>query len=43
LDHRTVHRFVKPEEEAMIKKRGKGLKRVGIEAGPSAEELKVGK
>ncbi|KAI9876656.1 MAG: Histone-lysine N-methyltransferase set9 [Pleopsidium flavum] len=34
LDHRTVHRFVKPEEEAMIKKRGKGLKRDGIEAAP---------
>lgn len=42
LDHRTVHRFVKPEEEAMIKKRGKGLKRVGIEAGPSAENSRSG-
>ena len=25
MDHRTVHRFVKPEDEMRIKKRGKGL------------------
>lgn len=25
MDHRTVHRFVKPEQEARIRKRGKGL------------------
>ena len=27
MDHRTVHRFVKPEEEATVKKRGRGLVR----------------
>lgn len=27
LDHRTVHRFVCPEEEAQVKKRGRGLER----------------
>ena len=26
-DHRTVHRFICPEEEALVKKRGKGLER----------------
>lgn len=25
LDHRTVHRFLRPEEEALVKKRGKGV------------------
>lgn len=25
LDHRTVHRFLRPEEEAQVKKRGKGV------------------
>ncbi|MCJ1478156.1 Histone-lysine N-methyltransferase set9 [Lambiella insularis] len=25
MDHRTVHRFIKPKEEARIKKKGKGL------------------
>lgn len=27
MDHRTVHRFIKPEEEAMVKKRGRGIER----------------
>ncbi len=25
LDHRTVHRFLRPEEEALVKKRGRGV------------------
>lgn len=25
MDHRTVHRFIKPAEERRIRKRGKGL------------------
>ncbi len=25
MDHRTVHRFIKPEEERRIRKRGRGL------------------
>lgn len=28
MDHRTVHRFIKPEEEALVKKRGRGVERV---------------
>ena len=27
MDHRTVHRFIKPEEEALVKKRGRGVER----------------
>ena len=27
MDHRTVHRFICPEEEAQVKKRGRGLER----------------
>lgn len=27
LDHRTVHRFIKPEEEALVKKRGRGVEK----------------
>jgi histone-lysine N-methyltransferase SUV420H len=26
LDHRTVHRFLRPEEEALVKKRGRGVR-----------------
>ncbi len=37
LDHRTVHRFVTFEEEATIKKRGKGLKRDGVEMTPPVD------
>lgn len=33
MDHRTVHRFILPEEEAKIRKRGKGLL-----GGPSATD-----
>ena len=33
LDHRTVHRFLRHEEEALVKKRGKGVQ---IPAGASA-------
>ena len=40
MDHRTVHRFVPPEEEARIRKRGKGL--VGEVGTPEvAEESEV--
>lgn len=28
MDHRTVHRFIKPEEEALVKKRGRGVERL---------------
>ena len=28
MDHRTVHRFVRPEEEALVKKRGRGVEKV---------------
>lgn len=27
MDHRTVHRFIKPEEESRVKKRGRGVER----------------
>lgn len=29
LDHRTVHRFLRPEEEALVKKRGRGVEGAG--------------
>ena len=35
MDHRTVHRFVKADEEARIKKRGKGLNRSSLETAPA--------
>lgn len=41
IDHRTVHRFIKPEEEALIKKRGRGVEKAGSMATdqtPSAVE-----
>lgn len=31
MDHRTVHRFIKPDEEARVKKRGRGVMKVGDE------------
>jgi len=31
MDHRTVHRFLPPDEEALEKKRGRGVVRVGME------------
>lgn len=34
MDHRTVHRFIKPEEEALVKKRGRGVERM-VEDGSS--------
>ncbi|MCJ1229766.1 Histone-lysine N-methyltransferase set9 [Toensbergia leucococca] len=30
MDHRTVHRFLGPEEEARVRKRGRGLEREGV-------------
>ncbi|KAL8805704.1 MAG: hypothetical protein Q9200_005327 [Gallowayella weberi] len=32
MDHRTVHRFIKPEEERLLVKRGKGVNRTAQEA-----------
>ena len=34
MDHRTVHRFFRQEEDAKIKKRGKGLQRSGSAMAP---------
>ena len=31
MDHRTVHRFLPPDEEALEKKRGRGVVRLGLE------------
>lgn len=31
MDHRTVHRFLPPDEEALEKKRGRGVVRAGME------------
>lgn len=42
MDHRTVHRFVRPEEEARIKKRGKGLQRRAIDMVPPGESSRSG-
>lgn len=41
MDHRTVHRFIKPEEEAMVKKRGRGVVKVGDETLGSEREESV--
>ncbi|KAL8682272.1 MAG: hypothetical protein Q9186_001641 [Xanthomendoza sp. 1 TL-2023] len=32
MDHRTVHRFIKPDEERLLVKRGKGVNRTASEA-----------
>lgn len=37
MDHRTVHRFLPPDEEAMEKKRGRGVVRVGMEGSERSE------
>jgi [histone H4]-N-methyl-L-lysine20 N-methyltransferase len=37
LDHRTVHRFLGPEEEALVKKRGRGVEGVASIAKPDEE------
>ena len=37
MDHRTVHRFIGPEEEAMERKRGRGVARVRDEESERAE------
>ena len=42
MDHRTVHRFVKPEEEARIKKRGKGVQRSGTDMAPPGDSSRSG-
>lgn len=46
IDHRTVHRFIKPEEERRIRKRGRGLtaeEREDIEDEEEDEEEEVAK
>lgn len=41
MDHRTVHRFICPEEEAQVKKRGRGLG-FGLERGESGVSERTG-
>lgn len=37
MDHRTVHRFLPPDEEALEKKRGRGIVRLGLEGSERSE------
>jgi hypothetical protein len=43
MDHRTVHRFISPEEEAVEKKRGRGIIRLDLEAGESERSESTGR
>ena len=44
MDHRTVHRFISPEEEAVEKKRGRGIIRLeNLEAGESERSESTGR
>ena len=42
MDHRTVHRFILPEEEAVERKRGRGVIRLDMEAGESERSESTG-
>ncbi|KAL2050568.1 hypothetical protein ABVK25_009238 [Lepraria finkii] len=42
MDHRTVHRFIPPEEEAVERKRGRGVIRLDTEAGESERSESTG-
>lgn len=42
MDHRTVHRFIPPEEEKYEIKRGRGVGRVGDGAGDSERSESTG-
>lgn len=42
MDHRTVHRFIPPEEEAMERKRGRGVVRMELDGGESERSESTG-
>ncbi|KAL8951085.1 MAG: hypothetical protein Q9222_002925 [Ikaeria aurantiellina] len=41
MDHRTVHRFIRPEEERLLVKRGKGVAHAGSESTSRTQSLGV--